>query len=252
MTIAVVTSCSAKGWDEYGRRFAETYVEHWPQDIPLFLVSEDSTFTPRATFIPLGASEAASEFLQRHAGNERAKGRVRLPTDSGWNEKKIREGYNFRFDAYRFARKVFAIELVAGMVAIGRLFWIDADVVTHATMRRDFLERILPSTRALCCLDRGAYHSECGFVGYNLEHPTCLPFIKAFASLYASDRVFELGQWHDSWVFDWLRRKANVPTHAIPHTSRSQPFEQSELSTFMSHLKGDRKRTDRAPSAQVA
>ena len=213
MSIAVVTSCSVNGWNDYGRRFVETYIKHWPAEIPLFVVSEDTLPTTKGvTYLHLSCSESASLFLTRN-DNPRARGRVRKDRDAGWTPNKIAAGYNFRYDAFRFSKKVFAIDYVArNWITGGKLFWIDMDVVTFADISVSMLHRLLPPEKALCCLDRGQYHSECGFVGYNLDHQQGMPFVKAFAELYASDKVFKLQEWHDSWVFDWLRRKSTVPT----------------------------------------
>lgn len=257
--INVITSCSRAGWQEYGRRFVETFLQHWPADVGLHLVSEDDLDTtsqgwPRSfNFWRLSESARAAEFDRRHRDNPRMHGRVKFETDAGWSPRKQQRGYNFRYDAYRFAKKVFAIELVAHAAAkTERLFWIDADVVTFAPVPPALLERLLPADKALSCLDRGtSYHSECGFVGYNLDHAMGRPFIAAFAALYASDRVCELGEWHDSWVFDWLRRDMKVPTYAIPHNSRHHPFVNSELGLCMDHLKGARKERGRTPIAEV-
>lgn len=251
MSLAVVTSCSAEGWLVYGRRFVETYVKHWPAEIPLYVVSED-VLPPLmgATHLHLMGSEAASAFLKRN-DNPRTRGRVRKSSDAGWTPNKISAGYNFRYDAFRFCKKVFAIDYVARRwTSGGKLFWVDMDVVTFADVPTSLLHRLLPADKALSCLDRGQYHSECGFVGYNLDHPQGMPFIAAFAELYASDEVFKLQEWHDSWVFDWLRRKMNVPTFAIPHQSRRHPFVNSELGRHMDHLKGARK-AGGTPSREV-
>lgn len=249
---AVVTSCSAQGWLEYGRRFVETFVAHWAADVPLFVVSEDALPQfKRAYHIHIACSEAAAAFLKRH-DTLRARGRVRERGDAGWTPNKIQAGYNFRYDAFRFCKKVFAIDLIARRLGEGLLFWIDMDVVTFADVPTALLHRLLPADKALACLDRGPYHSECGFVGYNLDHPLGLPFIREFAALYASDQVFGLQEWHDSWVFDWLRKKTNVPTFAIPHHSRRHPFPNSELGRYMDHLKGERKRNGVTPLRELA
>lgn len=259
-SISVVTSCSAKGWAEYGREFVETFLRNWPADVDLHLVSEDDIFRgavpvemQTVLFWSLWPSSRMAEtFAYRHLNNARAHGTVRINGDRGWSQKKTQRGYNFRYDAYRFAKKVFAIEVVASRVGRGRLFWVDADVRTFNTVPRDLLEKVLPNDYALSCLDRGSsYHSECGFVGYNLDHDLTLPFIREFAALYASDQVFGLGEWHDSWVFDWLRRKTNVPTFAIPHNSRHHPFVNSDLGHCMDHLKGARKDKGRTPTEEV-
>src|SRR6185369_13856483 len=144
--ISVVTSCSAKGWQEYGRRFVETFPRHWPEDIRLYLVSEDyiaEAAAHKLAFVPLWESEAARLYDLRHRNNPRAHGKVREENDAGWTPKKIADGYNFRYDAYRFAKKVFAIELVSREVKTGRLFWVDADVVTFADVPTSALEKLM-------------------------------------------------------------------------------------------------------------
>lgn len=251
MSIAVVTSCSSSGWDEYGRRFCESFGAHWPGDVPLYVVSEDDLPLCHAVTLQLDLRRhpPAAAFFERHRGNARAHGRVLMPGDVGWSEKKRAARYNFRYDAFRFAKKVFAIEMVAELVPHGRLFWVDADVLTFAAVPREFLEQLLPADKALCCLERGeSYHSECGFVGYNLDHDLGPVFIQEFAQLYASDRVFKLHEWHDSWVFDWLRRKLEVPVKPIAHCSRHQPFVNSKLGRYLDHLKGANKQLGKTPS----
>ena len=255
MTVSVVTSWSAKGWSDYGARFLETFHRNWPQYVRLHVVSEDpepvdlymtDRMRSRCAFHDLFAiSPAAAAFNQRHQGVPRSCG-----TAPEQQDPRKPQGYNFRFDAFRFSKKVFAIAAIA-QITRGQLFWVDGDVVTHAPVPPEIFARLLPDNVALSCLDRGQYHSECGFVGYNLDHPQCRAFIEAFAKLYASDEVFALGEWHDSWVFDWLRRNMQIPTHAIEHNSRSHPFVNSELAYYMDHLKGRRKEKGQTPAAEV-
>jgi len=235
--VSVVTSCSAQGWVEYGETFVRSFQQHWPADVHLYLISEDRLPVPH---IALQESAAAVDFLERN-DTQRAKGRVRLHSDAGWTPKKAAEGYNFRYDAFRFAKKVFAIELAANRMRAGKLFWADGDIETFADVPESLLDALLPDAAALCCLDRGTYHSECGFVGYNLDHPQGLEFIRAFSALYSGGDVFRLQEWHDSWVFDWLRRELHTETKPITHHSRHHPFVNSVLGRYMDHKKGARK-----------
>lgn len=267
----VVTSCSRAGWKLYGERFYRTFGEHWPEEVGLHVFSEDlipedffesiagadagPATRPTGFYDLLHYSPACRAFLERHAGNPAAHGRERLPWQDGWTPGKVAAGYNFRYDAFRFAKKVFAIEAARGEpYALGKLFWVDMDVVTFAPVGLDLLDELLPDDAALSCLDRGAtYHSECGFVGYNLAHAEAVDFIMRFALTYATDQVLTLPQWHDSWVFDWLRRQTGIATHAIPHCSRHQPFINSALGRCMDHLKGGSKDQGRSsPRHMVA
>lgn len=266
MRVTVVTSCSAEGWEKYGRRFAQTFARHWPADIPLFVASEDplgpevyellrgrggamAALSFLDLSLPWGAAHA---FAQRHRDNRVAHGRERRAGQAGWTVKKVAEGYNFRYDAFRFAKKVFAILAGQANAAGGWLLWIDADVVTFADVTPDFLAQVLPARAfALSCLDRGPYHSECGFVGYNLDCPPVRGFIRSFAGLYESDQVFREAEWHDSYVFDQLRRRWELPAFAIPHLSHRAPFPNSILGSCMDHLKGGRKALGRTPDHEM-
>ena len=255
MNTTVVTSCSAAGWTQYGRRFVETFGKYWPFDIALHVYSED---LPAQQFINdcLGRAvvfhKLRHPFFERHANNPLAHGHARRPGQL-WPAKAVSEGQNWRYDAYRFAHKVFAICAAARDQAAGRLFWVDADVVTFDTLPSALLDRMLPDGVAISYLDRGTYPSECGFVGYNLDHPAARSFIEEFAELYASDRVFVLPQWHDSYVFDWLRVRAQMPAHRIPYPEgqRRHPFVNSELGRYMDHLKGPRKAMGRTPTTDL-
>jgi hypothetical protein len=160
-----------------------------------------------------------------------------------WKAKCIEEGYNYRFDMVKFARKVFAIEDAASIYKTGKLFWVDADVLTFAKMSIEFLDSLLPEGVALSFLGRPLSYSECGFVGYNLDHPACRPFISEFAGVYKDiDKAKKFHEWHDSYIFDKIRISKNIPGYNIPTPiNRGHVFINSVLGNYMDHLKGSRK-----------
>lgn len=251
--VAVVSSCSKVGWEKYGKRFLKTFCQFWPMDkVMLHFVSEDdlNLDSKILTFHDLAKSPAWRKFRDKHAGTGWVRGDSADPRSKEiapmW---KRGNGYNFRFDSYKFCKKVFAIELVAKLCK-GRLLWLDADTLTHAQVPIELAANLLPANYALSCLSRVGYHSECGFVGYNLDHQQTRKFIKDFSELYSTDKVFELAEWHDSWVFDWLRNKNMVATYNIPHKSRGHPFINSELGLYLDHLKGGRKDSGRSNPAE--
>lgn len=238
--VSVVTSCSFGGWHEYGFKCLQSMMIHWPVEIDVHLVSEDRLPVDqvqkwvkregRLTTHPLYDNVHAKFFHEKHANDLRAKG-------------KAKNTYDFRLDAYRFSKKVFAIELMMARVQTGRLIWLDADTVTLSPVPIEMLERMPPEGSAIAYLARMKhYHSECGWVAYNLDMEITRQFITQFSGLYHTGEVFKLKEWHDSWVFDWLRDRLNVPSHKIPHNNTGHPFVFSELGQYMDHLKGNRKR----------
>lgn len=245
--VTVMTSCSLAGWKEHGARCLDTLHRFWPAEVEVHIVSEDKLPVSAALMKQrhitvwdlLEVSPQAREFYKRHENNKRVRG--------------IGHGlpYCFRHDAYKFSKKVFAVKVVAdsliGSQRGGRLIWLDADTVTFLSPPMELLQRMPPHGSALACLDRGKYHSECGWIAYDLSHPMAHRFITEFANLFAADAFLPLPEWHDSWVFDWLRKQMKVPAHHIPHKSVSHPFVHSELGLYMDHLKGRRKQMGASP-----
>lgn len=249
MRVTVVTSCSKEGYKAYGYRFIKSFDLFWPKDIDLYIVSEDASDIPEFTSQHRNihklnlyqVSRYASEFHEQHVDNLEAHGKGADARDPKHN-RHWRTGYNFRKDAYKFSKKVFAIGAVAERVVNGRLIWLDADVFTFDNVPLDIFKQFPPDSYCLAYLDRGEYHSECGVVAYNLDCPETHQFITRFVELYHSGEVFQLKEWHDSWIFDWLRYQTNIRSWQIPYKGVSKaPFDNSELGKYMMHLKGSRK-----------
>lgn len=238
--LSVVTSFGPAGYELYGRGFIDTFKQHWPRKISLSVYWEGEKPRDDIDGYDLLSLESCASFLKRYAGNMMVCGKVPHPRFP-WGRKANASGYNFRFDAYKFARKVFAVAHAARHQKTGKLFWIDADVVTHSPMDRAFLERILPQDKSLSYLARPGYHSELGFVGYNLDHPTTIPFINEYERQYADDVFIEHYYWDDCNVFDRLVHTLRPPVKHIMSTSRAYPFDASALSRYMKHNKGRRK-----------
>jgi hypothetical protein len=72
-------------------------------------------------------------------------------------------------------------------------------------------------------------------------------FLDDFRSLYVSDSLFEKKEYHDSYLFDVLRRKYerkgyrsyDIITRGGPRNG--DVITQSVLGQYMRHLKGERK-----------
>lgn len=243
MGVVIVTSFGNIGYEVYGKHFLDTLSTNAATNIEVLvyhegLCKEGSWY--RQDILELSE---CSQFLSRHRNNLFTQGKRRYGS-TAWKAGALKEGYNFRFDAYKFARKVFAIADAANRCAEGsKLFWIDADMVFKSAMSPETFHDLLKDDEGVCYLNRKPYHSECGFVGYNLQHKEVRRLISQFKDVYALDTFFQLKEWHDSFVFDEMlyRFKGKILERHIPHTSCSDPVGHSELATYMTHLKGDRK-----------
>jgi hypothetical protein len=239
MKITVVTSFSPRGYEIYGRQCVETVKTYWPSETNLICAYEGVKPGGVEGFDLLEYGPSKS-FIRRHADNDFVKGKLEYPL-SPWAGKAKRSGYCFRHDAYKFARKVFAVAYASRHVDMGRLFWLDADVVTFKDIPKAFLVDILPPKASLAYLPRSSHHSELGFVGYNLDNLETHSFITAYEAQYAEDKFFVDPNWDDCNQFDYLVQKLNPSTAPIPSLSRAYPFDTSRLAEYMRHNKGRRK-----------
>lgn len=251
MKYTVVTTFNGEGLKQYGQRMIDTFEQHWPEQVELVVCAENCQ--PRITrstskiYDLLQLSSALNSFVERHKNNPRAHGQAGPP--GVFDPQK-----NFRWHAVRFAYKIYSVSLLANYTSGGWLIWVDADTVTHNQVHMEDLARLCPTDAMIAYLGRGEkYHSECGWVAYNLDHPATRTFIQDLRGMYDSDRIFDLPEWHDSYVWDVVRRRYQDQhkfynlTTTMPGPGRAgHPFINSELGKFMDHLKGSRKQEGRS------
>lgn len=246
MKYTVITTFNAAGLETYGQKMIDTFEKFWPANVDLIVFTENCQ--PRVTRANttvvdlLSASGDLREFIDRHRDNPLAHGKAGPP--DVFNPKK-----QFRWDAVRFCYKVFAKSVASDMIDSGWMIWIDADTVTHSSVPLQFLNTVCPSSNMISYLGRGEkYHSECGWVAYNLDAAECRQFVKDFVHMYNTDRIFQEREWHDSYIFDVLRKRIqdrcrfhNLNPSYDDKGLASHPFINSELGQYMDHVKGDRK-----------
>lgn len=241
--VTVVTSFGPIGAHEYGYRFLDSFARCWPADVKLIAYVEAGETHPRAETRDLLALADCTAFLERHRHIALHCGR--LPTPA-WKPKEVDLGYGFRTDAVKFCRKVFAVYDAAQRCDDELLVWMDADVMSNRLVPTGFLEGLMGGAD-LAYLGRGGAHSECGFLGFRL--PAALPVITAWRDAYDTDRVFELREWHDSFVFDVVRRAdpainaRDLTPGGSGHVWIGSPLGQAGID----HLKGDRKKLGYSP-----
>jgi len=245
--ITVITSFSKDGYDRYAKRFMETRQKYWDQGINLVVYSEGQPAITGTNFIEIDINtvDSCMAFLARHKLEEEAFGRKRLP-HMAWKTKEVSEGYSFRHDAMKFCRKPFVIEdFIRGdlLPDTTKLFWIDADTITKRPVTRAMFDEALPDGTDLCYLGREGTHSECGFMGFDVMSRAAQRLIIRLARMYESDSVFQEREWHDSFIFDIIRK--GIPELKVNNLSRpplrGSVFDRSPIGQYMQHLKGDRK-----------
>lgn len=242
-TLTVCTGWSPKGYIEYGARFLETFERHWPADVQLVVYGEEPCDLPRGEFIQLSEVPGCLEFIKRHKNNLAAQGKKVDPT---WKPSAQRTGYNFRFDAWKFCRQGFIPMHAAARCNTELLCWLDGDVVTLKDIPWQFIQSLLPKDKDVAYLGRDHTHSEIGFQLYRIPH--AFPLLSEFRTLYNSDRVFRLKEWHSAYVFDTARQLvAPERLHNLTPGGRGHVWVQSPLAEYTDHVKGKRKTLGYSP-----
>lgn len=155
---------------------------------------------------------------------------------------------DYRFQSRKFSYKTFAILAAKGR---GKLIWLDADVNVFANVPKSFIDGLLPKGAYTAYLGRDDMHSECGFVIYDRDHPAHDRFMQSWRDLYTTGELFNLPEWHDSFVYDHLRTTLNVPSVNISVVKAHHPFVNSPLGKYMDHYKGNRKKRGRSSRSDL-
>lgn len=237
MTI-VVTGFSPKGFEQYGRRFSQSFKQYWPKQYKLIAATEQYEDMGVGQQFSLSAIEKFTEFKNRHNNDLKAFGKVRQPC---WKNKEADQGYSYRTDAMKFSRVPFIIQYVAESMKNDHEFlvWLDGDTYTFRHIPENFIESLMPEWANVVYLGRTDQHSECGFVIFRL--PQAMQLINEMAAYYDSDLVFHLDEWHNSYVFDYVRNKLLVPSHSLT-SGRGHVWHTCVLRQYMDHLKGERRK----------
>ena len=174
----------------------------------------------------------------------------RLATEGGLDAKKE----SYLWNAVKFSYKVSCVtHAVKTYTDYDYVIWIDDDTYTFRDIPMQFIESICPSDTLVTYLDRendrgSNKYPECGLVCYNMKHNLVQKFAEDWENLYTSSDIFELLEWHDSYVFWHLtkeyRQKHSAKVHDIGYSKGVKGhhvFVNSELGQYIDHFKGDRK-----------
>ena len=262
MKIKVITSYKPGTWNEYAKRAVDSVLEHWPADTDVAVYHEaqaqDIFDHPRVQWLDAHEVQPALlDFKNKHKDDPIANGEIDEIPNGVRRPGPMPTKGSFQWNAVRFANKVFCVtHAVKSSPGYDYIIWLDADTYSFRPMPKDFLEQLLPGDTMLTYLGRqnpdlkdGGKDPECGFVGYNLNHPEIQNYNNEWENMYITDDVFKLTLgwtdcstlWHLSKLY---QKEKNVKVNDIGYMKRVKGhhvFINSELGLYMDHFKGNRK-----------
>jgi len=181
-----------------------SYMAMWPEDIPLHIYSDKvGTSTDRMIYHNLEHDPDYVDFVHRFDPK---------------NGKQIFGSKIYARDAnvaVKFCHKVFAVtdypQLLNNRLGEADYWiWIDADVIWKKEIDENFLQQVCRrGYEAVYLGRRNWHHSECGFVAYPIVDGRNRTLDK-LRFLYTSGLIFGLPEWHDSYIFDVVRRSLEM------------------------------------------
>lgn len=143
------------------------------------------------------------------------------------------------------------------------LIWLDADIKAAKPITYKLLNQIIDEDKYASYLGRShvikenVRYTETGFIIFNARHQLHKLFWKKMDQMYMGGRLFKLSEWHDSYVFDEVRKDLeenynlknfNISDLGIKNVgNESHVFVASILGDFMDHKKGGRKARSWSP-----
>ena len=256
MKYTVVTTFNEEGYKQYGQRMIQTFLEHWPQEVTLVVYAEGCEVAQSAANLVIRNIDTVDNLtVFKEAWRDVPQANGDVSTDPVRSRRRD-SGKGFKWDAVRFAHKVYSIFHCTRTVSSDWLIWMDADTVGHSAVALGDLDRLCPPDRDLCFLGRAGKYSECGLYAMNLNTVNTKTFLQRFQRMYddAENGIFKLEEWHDSFVFDAVRKlsvlnELNWSQGII--TGEGHPLINSAWGAYLDHLKGKRKQAGRSPARDL-
>jgi hypothetical protein len=249
LKISVVTTFHEEGLKIYGQRMIDSFCKTWPSEVKLYVYPEKCNPIvndhSRITLVDLDSVQELTTFKNKWKGVPKANGDV---SQDPIRSRRRDAGKGFKWDAVRFAHKVYTIFHCARQTDSDILIWMDADTYCHSPITMEQLIKFCPTDKDLCFLGRKGKFSECGLYSLNLKTEQTRNFLFEFQRMYdrAENGIFLLDEWHDSFVFDAVRIKfpflKQLDWSAGLITGEGHPLINSEWGAYLDHLKGSRKK----------
>jgi hypothetical protein len=232
--ILCVTTFNQKLYEEYAKRFIDTY----NMDFDLVIYSEDDlSFLNNDKISTVNFNNDVPDIIKF------------IETNKEKNLKTSKKG--FRWDAVRFCYKIYAVTHCAlnNLEKYDYLIWLDADIIFKEELdKKTLLELFIRNNNMISYLGRKNYHSDCGFLIFDLNHKYTNEYMSKVKHLYDSNEIYNLKEYHDSYIWDYVRiifenkygiKNFNLGYEYSNNKSYNHILLKTPLFNYIDHLKGE-------------
>jgi len=178
--LRAITSWSDEGYEIYGKRFLETWLEF--SEIPITVYTEGFKELPVETK-NLWDVPGCVEFVREAHGTD-----------------------NYRFNSRKFARKAYA--QMDAFKNGGIVLWFDADVVFTDKLTKDYVAKRLGPY--ISYMARQDFYPCSSFVAWDTEHQDHPKFLAEYERLYYQRALYKEKEWHDAFILDVAIQRTGV------------------------------------------
>jgi hypothetical protein len=254
----IVTTFHKKGYDEYGFRFIDTMEKYLPDNMSVDIYLEGFSIDKKYNKINfLNYKTYCGEQQAQLVETELTYVKRRQELEHEESVKRKKKMHNgFRWDASRFAHKVFSLQSANNelekMQGDRSLVWIDGDVIACKQIPNNWFDTLMDKKMYWSRVNRGPkQYPECGFMMFNCNHKHHQEYWNIMYDMYNNGKMFELYEWHDSYVF-WqaekmLEKKYERIGFDLGDNRSGHAFVRGKLGEYLDHTKGKRKELGYSP-----
>lgn len=262
----LVTSLNRSLFEIYGRNMIEGF-NRFSQDVKMIIVFEGEIpkgEVPESELIRVVKLESSEyEYFHNVFGRLYEAHGLKIIQERQLDGKiQLKPVQDYRFNFVKFSFKIFSLDIARKLIAPQERFaWIDADLKCLKKFSQLDLDNFFPKgIEIMSYLKRVSHppkapYSECGFLGFNCEAPGLDPFLQRMKSLYVTGEAFRFDEWHDSWLWDEVRKEFEAKGHSFrsisgKYENTEHPFINCGLGEYFDHLKGpERKKAGKSFSS---
>jgi hypothetical protein len=213
--------------DTLYREYAHRFIDSFPKGLDLTVYSE--------TDLPIPYTELTEkQFAYKH---------------------RDRPVTSYKYDGVRFHWKVQAVNRAVNELECDSVVWIDADTTFLKPLTQQWIDDNIATEHIMSYMGRVNYYSEMGLIYFNCKHPNTKPYIQEVWNYYVTDKIWDLQENHDSYLFDYVRVKREFENNwqfrnLAEHITHKVPGGHIAVHLYgdvMDHAKGKRKRTGKSP-----